>query len=169
MYGKFDSVTEEVRGERSWEWLRKSGLKRETEGLLMAAQEQAIRTRNIRKVIDKEKISGKCRMCGAREETVAHIVSECDKLAQKEYKIWRHDKVAMVIHWELCHRHGFPTEEKWYDHRIEKVLENDKVKILWDFKIQTYKVIEHSRPDITLTEIDKRVCTMIDVTWPFDS
>ena len=75
----------------------------------------------------------------------------------------------MVIHWKLCHRHGFPTEEKWYDHRIEKVLENDKVKILWDFKIQTDKVIEHSRPDITLIEKDKRVCTMIEVTCPFDS
>ena len=48
----------------------------------MAAQELAIRTRN-RKVIGKEDIDSNCRMRSEREETVAHIVPECKKLAQK--------------------------------------------------------------------------------------
>ena len=44
-------------------------------------------------------------MCGEREETVAHIVSECKKLAENEYKNWSHDKVAAIIHWEWCKRY----------------------------------------------------------------
>ena len=77
LHGRYFVATDDVRGSKSWEWLRRSGLKKEAEGMIMAAQEQVLRTRNIRKVIDKEKISGMCRMCGEREETVAHIASEC--------------------------------------------------------------------------------------------
>ena len=77
LHGRYFVATDDVRGSKSWEWLRRSGLRKEAEGMIMAAQEQALRTRNIRKVIDKGKISGICRMCGEREETVAHIVSEC--------------------------------------------------------------------------------------------
>ena len=44
LHGRFFNATDDVRDEKTWEWLRKSGIKKETEGLLMAAQEQAIRT-----------------------------------------------------------------------------------------------------------------------------
>ena len=39
-------------------------------------------------------------------------------------------------------RHRFDTHEKYYEHFVEmemKVLEKDKVKILWNFSIQTDK------------------------------
>ena len=36
------------------------------------------------------------------------------------------------------------------------MLENDKCSILWDFAIQTDKEIEHRRPDIVVTNKDKR-------------
>ena len=68
----------------------------------MAAQEQAIRTRSIRHCIYKENISPLCRLCGERDETVAHLVSECKTLCQTQYKKWRHDTIAQVIHWQLC-------------------------------------------------------------------
>ena len=42
--------------------------------MIMAAQEQALRTRNIRKVTDKEKIRGMCRMCGERENCGSHCL-----------------------------------------------------------------------------------------------
>ena len=63
----------------------------------MAAQEQAIRTKYIRKVIDKDYIDPNCRMCGERDETVAHILAECKMLAQCQYKNWRHDKVVQAL------------------------------------------------------------------------
>ena len=59
--------------------------------------------------------------------------------------------------------------EKWYDHRPEKVTENEKVKILWDMKIQTDKILEHSRPDIVVFEREKRTCKIVDVACPFDT
>ena len=62
----------EFRDEQTWNWLRKGDLKKATEGTIMSAQEQAIRTRSIRHCIDKENISPLCRLCGERDETVAH-------------------------------------------------------------------------------------------------
>ena len=47
--------------------------------------------------MDKMQQNGKCRLCGDRDETINHIISECSKLAQKEYKT-RHDWVGKVIH-----------------------------------------------------------------------
>ena len=64
LHGRYFVATDDIRGSKSWKWLRRSRLIKETEGMIMATQEQALRTRNIRKVIDKEKIGGMCRMCG---------------------------------------------------------------------------------------------------------
>lgn len=37
-------------------------------------------------------------LCEEQEDTVRHVVTECKKLAQREYKLWRHDKLGQVIH-----------------------------------------------------------------------
>ena len=89
LHNAFFSSTE-FRDVKSWDWLKKGDLKKATEGTLMAAQEQAIRTRSIKHHIDKENISPLCRICREREETVAHLISECKNLAQKQYKQWRY-------------------------------------------------------------------------------
>ena len=39
-------------------------------------------------------------MCGKKSETISHIVTICEKLAQKEYKR-RHDNVGKTMHWKL--------------------------------------------------------------------
>ena len=79
---------------------KKKSLKRTTEGLIMAAQEQAIRTNHTKAKIDKTQENSKCRMCGKAEERVNHVLSECSKLAQKEYKR-RHDWFGTKIQWEI--------------------------------------------------------------------
>ena len=53
--------------------------------MIMAEQDQALRTMSIKRIIDKQNGSAKCRMCGEGDETVSHIVSERRKLAQKQY------------------------------------------------------------------------------------
>ena len=58
-------------------------MKKKTEGLIFAAQEQALRTNWIRKNIDGKEISEKYRMCGERDESVNQLIAECKKLAQK--------------------------------------------------------------------------------------
>ena len=42
LHGKFIRETEEVRSEETWGWIRKGYLKKETEGLIFAAQEQVL-------------------------------------------------------------------------------------------------------------------------------
>ena len=92
-------------------WLRKGNLKRETESLLIEAQINAIRTNHIKVRINKMQQNSKCRLCGDRDETINHIISECSKLARKEYKT-RHDWVAKVIHWEMYKKLKFDHANK---------------------------------------------------------
>ena len=95
--GRFKRLINNISHQKTWTWLRKGNLKREMESLLIAAQDNAIRTNNIKARIDKTQQNSKCRLCGDRDETINHIISECSKLAQKEYKA-RHDWVGKVIH-----------------------------------------------------------------------
>ena len=73
-----------VRDKKTWEWLKKGRLKKETEGTIIAAQDQALRTNSIKRIIDKQNVSAKCIIGGEGDKTVRHIVSECKKLAQKQ-------------------------------------------------------------------------------------
>ena len=81
--------------------------------------------------------------CGDRDETIIHIISECSKLAQKEY---RHYWVGKVIHVEMCKKLKFDHINKWYMLNPESVQENDPHKILWDFDIQTDHLILDKTP-----------------------
>ena len=115
----------------------------------MAAQNSTIRTNHIKARIDKTQQNSKCRLCGDRDETINHIISECSKLAQKEYKI-RHDWVGKVIHWEMYKKFKFDHVNKGYMHNPASVLENDTHKLLWDFDIQTDHLILAKRPDLII-------------------
>ena len=88
---------EDLGEEKMWQWLSRGDLKVGTEALLCAAQEQAIRTNYIKYHIDKTRDSSMCRLCGKKGESVQHIASGCEKLAQKEYKR-QHDNVAKKAH-----------------------------------------------------------------------
>ena len=132
---------------KTWPWLRKGNFLRETESLQIAAQNNVIRTNHIKARIDK--MQQKCRICGDRDETINLIISECSKLAQKEYKT-RHDWMGKVIHWEMCKKFKFDHMNKWYMHNPAAVLENDTYKLLWDFDIQTDHLISARRPDLII-------------------
>ena len=103
LYGRFKRPVNNISHQKTWTWLRKGNFKREIESLLIAAQDNAIRTNHIKARIDKTQQNSKCRLCGDRDETINPIISECSKLAQKEYKA-RHDWVGKVIHWEMCRK-----------------------------------------------------------------
>ena len=107
-------------------------------------------------------------MCGEKGETVSHIICECSKLAQKEYKR-RHDNVARIIHWEICKKYHLPRAEQWYNHKPEGVTENESIKVLWDFNINTDYEIEHRRPDIVVVLKPEKECLIIDIAVPGDT
>ena len=132
----------------------------------MAAQDQAIRTNAINAKVDKTFSDSKYRLGKVKEETIDHLVSICSKIAQTDYKEW-HNKVASRLHWNLCRKYNLPTADKWWQHIVEKVLQKEDVKILWDFKKQTDKRLAHTIPDITVVE-KKQLC-IIYVAIPGDS
>ena len=72
-----------------------------------------------------------------------------------------------MLHWKLCKKWGFSKAEKWYIHKPEKVLESEYCKILWDFPIQTNKILEHNQPDITVIDKKSKKCLLIDPAWIF--
>ena len=83
MHGQFARDMED-KDKNTWRWMRNSDLKGCTKALICSAQEQSIHTNYIKCNIEKTAKSPLCRMCGTRNETISHIVSEFGKLAQKE-------------------------------------------------------------------------------------
>ena len=136
----------------------------------MVAQNSAIRTNHIKARIDKTQQNSKCRLYGDSDETINHIISECCKLALKEYKAI-HDWVCKVIHWEICKKFKFDHANKWYMHNPAPVLENDTHKLLWDFDIRTDHLISVRRPDLIIINKKKKrkkICKIVDFTVPAD-
>ena len=136
LYGRFKRLINNISHDKTWTWLRKWNLKREKESLLIAAQNNAVRTNHIKDRIDKTQQNSKCRLCDDINETINHIISESGELAQKEKKT-RHDCVGKVIHWEICKKFKFDHTNKWYMHNAAPVVENNTHKLLWDFDIHT--------------------------------
>ena len=163
LYGRFKRLINNISHEKTWMLLRKGNFKRETKSLLIAAHNNAIRTNQIKGRIDKMQQNSKCRLCVDGDETINHIISECSKLAQKEYKT-RHEWMDMVIHWEMCQKFKFDHTNKWYMHSPAYVLENDIHKLVWDFDIQTDHLISARRPDLIIINNNKkkRICKVMD-------
>ena len=75
----------------------------------------------------------------------------------------RHDNIARIVHLELCQKFGFAGKVKWYNHKPVTFVDNDRVKILWDFNIQTDHVIQQKRSDIVVMHKTERKCHLIDI------
>ena len=101
------------------------------------------------------------------DETVNHIISECNKLAQKEYKI-RHDWVGKVSHWELYNRSKSGHVHRWHMQKSESILDNEMHTICRDLEIQTDYWILSGRPDLVLISKKKRKCYLESFTVPAD-
>ena len=111
LYGYFKHLINNISHQKTWTWQRKGNLKREKESLLISVQNNVIRTNHIKARIDKTQQNSKCRRRGDRDEKINYIISECSKLAQKEYKA-RNDWVGKVIHWEICKKFQFDHTNK---------------------------------------------------------
>ena len=107
-------------------------------------------------------------MCRKVDESIDHIVSDCSKLAQKEYNR-RHDNLGKIVHWKFVRKCNFEAGYKWYEHEPESVLENEDYKILWDFSSQTDHVVAGWIPDLVVVDKKERSCKIIDFAVPEDS
>ena len=102
--------------QRTNQRLTSTGLKAETEGLIIAAQDQSLATRLYHSNIIKDGTNPLCRMCGKFDESVDHVISGCPELAETEY-IQRHDNAASYIHWKVCQSYDIKTTDKRYGHK----------------------------------------------------
>ena len=84
LLGQYLWQTKKVRSDQCWAWLQNGDLERETESLIVAAQNQSIRTNLVKARIDKSQGDSLRRMCRKVDESIDHTVSGCSKLAQKE-------------------------------------------------------------------------------------
>ena len=98
----------------------------------------------------------KCKLCRDRDETISHIIGECNEQVQNENKT-RHDTVGKFTHWELYKKLQFDHTTKWYTHKPESVRENKLQKILRDFQIQTDHPIIFRRPDLVTSNKKKNL------------
>ena len=76
LYGRFKRFINNISHDKTWTWLKKGNFKRVTETLIIAAQDGALRTNHIKARIDKTQRNSKRRLCGDRDETMNHIISE---------------------------------------------------------------------------------------------
>ena len=99
-----------------WSRLTSDSLMPETEEFVLAAQDQAIITNPMKCNIFHLLVSPSCRLCGKHDETIDHLISGCEVIAQRLYK-HRHDEVARMLHWELAKLEGLETVPQWWNHK----------------------------------------------------
>ena len=165
MHGQFLRQTNDLSRDDIWQWLQRWELKKETEGMIMAAQDQALRTTYIQRAINRSNNSPKCKKCYQKDKTINHITSECPALAHKK----RHDTVARALHWNLCKKYQISCSNKWYEYQPQPMTENENAKLLWNYGITIYRVIPAHRPDLTLVDKTNNKVSLIDVAVPWDS
>jgi len=147
------------------QWLKTAGLKSKTEGFIIAAQDQAIKTNYYGNKILKDGTDPMCRICGQFQETIDHIVAGCPELSKNEY-LHRHNKAATHVHWNICKEFNIKTKSIWYEHEPQTVSEKDDITILWDMSIQTDRKLKAKRPDIIIKNKKEKSCLLIDMAIP---
>ncbi|CAH3171450.1 unnamed protein product [Porites evermanni] len=90
----------DVDQDKTHRWLKAAGLKAETEGFIIAAQDQSLATscwyqHNILK----------------KPDTIDQLVSGCPELAKNEY-IHRFNKAAAHMHWKICKEFVIEVKER---------------------------------------------------------
>ena len=106
LHSQYLRQTKEVRIEQSWVWLQNGYLKWETESLIVAVQNQSIRTNLVKAKIDKSQKDTLCRLRKKADESTDLAASGCSKLAQKEHKRM-HDNLGKIVHWKLARKCNF--------------------------------------------------------------
>jgi hypothetical protein len=149
-------------------WLKKGELFPETEGFMLAIQDQVIETNNYKKYIIKDRsiTTDLCRRCHRHSETIQHITGACPTIAQSDYK-HRHDQVAAIIHQYIAFKlHLIKEKTSYYKYTPQTVHDTPQYKMYWDRTIITDKTLHCNRPDITLHDKINKQVFLIDIAIP---
>ena len=141
------------------------GLKTETEGFIMAAQEHSLYTGDCQSRIIRNDVDPKCRMCDQYDETVDHLFSGCPVIRPTKYKKI-HARVFQYIHWKIWQHYKAPYHKDWYEHKPEAVVETESATILLDFVIHKERTIDVNEPDITIKGRKNNSCLLVELMFP---
>jgi hypothetical protein len=134
-------------------------------------QEQMVETRAWKKNRGLHVDTEKCRLCRNQAEGVMHLTSGCQYLAANEY-LTRHNNLLKILMVAWSKEHNLiDTEQSWYKVRWERgmVLENESVKMCWDFEYKMRKETTARRPDVTIEYKAGRLIQIVDMACPSES
>jgi hypothetical protein len=110
-------------------WMSRGDLEGDTEGEIIAVQDQALQTEYHATKILRTETDSKCRLCKQFDETVEHIISACPILSKEQY-VKRHDRVRAQLHFNVCKVIGVKLDnEEWCDHLPKSVETNREGKV----------------------------------------
>jgi hypothetical protein len=169
LHGRFAKALEKSDKDASLQWLKCGTLYAETEGFMIAIQDEVIATKNHQKYIQKLDVTNdRCRICKAQSETIQHLTAGCSALANSDY-LHRHNLSCKIVHQFLANKHNLVQEVvRYYQYEPEPVLESDTVKLYYDVQVITDITVLHNRPDIIVVNKILRTVQLIDVTHPND-
>jgi len=167
-WNRMDAVDADI--QQSFMWINNGALRPATEGLILAAQDQCLPTRNYyHSVVGSiPQAEAMCRLCSRHQETVDHVIGSCSVLAATEYTK-RHNRVVRYVHWSMCIAFGFPDIAQCYQkHELKHVYEHRHQRIMWELGIPTDLDISNDRPDIVFVDDSDHVAYLIDISVPLD-
>lgn len=171
LHGRYPSCLkkENINKKESLTYLTAGYLYPETEGRLLAIQDQVVPTRMYQKNIAKLNIpSDRCRKCSQAPETLQHMTSSCPIMAPRDY-LERHNSMAKIYHQRIALKLGLLREEQPnHLYTPKTLLQNTRYKLYWDFALVTDRAVMHNRPDITLFDAESKICMLIEFTIPAD-
>ena len=154
LHGQFAKDTDDIKTNEAFNWLCKGELKRETESLIPAAQEQALNTNSVKARIYQLQENDTCRLCGGAAENVTHIVSGCKKLAwdfsiQTDRVIEHRRPDIVIVDWEekecIVIDVAIPADQNIADKEWEKISKYSELKLeimrLWNVKAKVIPIV----------------------------
>ncbi|XP_044766225.1 uncharacterized protein LOC123322347 [Coccinella septempunctata] len=159
----------EVDIQNSTTYLKQGYLFPQTEGTILAIQDQVVPTRVYTKHILKQNVeTTKCRLCNQEEESVQHLSSGCSAIAGTKY-LSRHNNMGKVVHQLLCLKEGLIQHfTPHHAYNPQGLMENNNIKVYWDLPITTDQGVEHNRPDMLVWDRRKNNAIIIDFSVPLD-
>ena len=67
----------------------------------------------------------------------------------------------MTFYWKACQHYSIEVPERWNEHKLETVTENEEVTMLrWDMQIHTDNELSANKPDIVVKDHANRCCEL---------
>ena len=171
LHGRFPTNLKQeiVRKRYSNTYLKAGYLFPETEGAVLAIQDQVVSTLSYRKhIIGENIVDERCRKCRITTESIQHVTAGCTILAPTEY-LRRHNDMGKVYHQAIALTTKLlKVGIEPYRYFPKAVLENARYRLYWDTPMVTDRSIAHNRPDVVLIDKERKSVTVIDFIVPLD-